>query len=289
MATFETHGPISVALDLGVGAVVIEASDREDAVVDVQPTDPEQPSDVAAARQAQVDLANGTLVVKGVKGWRWKWGGHESIQVRIQVPTGSAIRGSTGVASLRGTGRLGECHVHSGVGEIMLEETGSVELKSGAGDVTVEAVGGRAEIKTAGAIRVGRIDGPAVIKNSNGDTWIGEINGDARVTAANGAISVGVAQAGIVAKSANGAVRLDEVSRGSVVAQSAFGTVEVGVRSGVAAWLDLETKFGHVRNDLEAAEPPGAGEEPVKVQAHTSMGDIAIRRTSASTTRGDLP
>ena len=159
-----------------------------------------------------------------------------------------------------------------------------MELKAGAGAVTVEKVAGTAEVKTAGAVRIGRIDGPASIKNSNGDTWIGEVTGEARVRAANGAIAVDVARAAVAAKTANGNVRLDEVARGSVVAQSACGTVDVGVRDGVAAWLDLETKFGTVHNDLDAADGRGPRRGGRGPRAH-SMGDITIHRSFTSSTR----
>src|SRR5262249_53326739 len=113
------------------------------------------------------------------------------------------------------------------------------------------------------------------------------VTGEARLTAANGTISVEVARAGVAAKTANGNVRVDEVARGAVVAQSAFGAVEIGVRDGVPAWLDLETKFGQVRNDLDDAGRPGPGEDIVEVHAQTSMGDITIHRSLAGTTRKD--
>jgi DUF4097 and DUF4098 domain-containing protein YvlB len=291
MPTFDTPEPISLTLELGLGDVRIVASDRDDTVVDVRPSDPAKKSDVTAASQTRVEYSGGGLLVKAPKGWRqWTlWGGHESIDVRIELPAGSGVHGVAGVAALRCTGRIGECRYRTGVGDITLEQTGPVELKAGAGDVTVDAIAGRAEIRTAGAVRIGRIDGSAVIKNSNGDTWIGEITGEARVNAANGAISVDLAHRDVAAKTANGNVRLDEVARGPVVAQSAFGAVEVGVRDGVAAWLDLETKFGHVQNDLDDAERPEPGEDAVEVHAHTSMGNITIHRAFASATRKDEP
>jgi hypothetical protein len=281
MPTFDTPDPISVTLDLRVGDVQIVASDRDDTVVEVQASDPAKKGDVTAARETHVEYANGALLIRAQKGWKqWTpWGGHESIDVRIDLPVGSTVRGAVGVASLRCTGRIGECRFRTGVGDITLEQTGPVELKSGAGDVTVDMIGGRAEIKTAGAVRVRSIDGPCVIKNSNGDTWIGEVMGEARVNAANGAISVDVAHSGVEAKTANGSVRLDEAARGPIVAQSALGTVEIGVPDGVPAWLDLETKFGHVQNDLNDAQGPEPGEEAVEVHAHTSMGDIVIHRS----------
>ena len=136
-----------------------------------------------------------------------------------------------------------------------------------------------AELTTgSGAVRIDSLDGTAVVKNSNGDTWIGEITGDLRVNAANGKIVVEQAQAAVAAKTANGDVRLRDVTRGAVLAQTACGKVDIGIRDGVAAWLDLDTRFGTVQTELDAAERPAAGEDAVEVRARSSFGDITIRR-----------
>src|SRR4029077_173201 len=121
-----------------IADVRVAATDRRDAVVDVQPSDPSSKADVAAARQTRVEFANGVLLIKSPKGWR-QWaprGGNESIDVRIELPSGSAVRGVAGVGALRCTGRIGACHYRTGVGEVVLEQTGALELKAGAGDVT---------------------------------------------------------------------------------------------------------------------------------------------------------
>ncbi|MGZ4125750.1 MAG: DUF4097 family beta strand repeat-containing protein [Actinomycetota bacterium] len=284
MPTYDTPQPITVVLELGVADVRIHASDRTDTVVDVQPGDPTKKADVTAAGQTRVEYANGTLLITAPKVWRqWTpWGGHESIDVRIDVPAGSTVRGTAGVASLRATGGLGECAYRAGVGDVVLERADRVEIKSGAGDVAVDAIEGRADVKTAGSIRIGTIAGPAVIKNTNGDTSLGEVTGDARVHASNGSIAIDLARSSIAAKTANGDVRIEEVRSGSVEAQSALGTVEIGIPNGVSAWLDLETKFGHVRNDLEDADRAEPGADVVEVHAHTSMGDVTIRRALAA-------
>jgi hypothetical protein len=283
MSVYDTPRPISVILELGVGNIRIVASDRSDTVVSVQPSDPDSSSDVAAARQTQVEFANDSLLIKAPRGWRhWTpWGGHESIDVDIELPTGSSMRGEAGVAGLRCIGKLGDLTYRIGVGDVFVDSTDALEVKAGAGDVNADLVRGRADVKTCGGVRIGKVEGAAVIKNSNGDTWIGEVAGEARVNAANGSISVGSAGAGIVAKTANGSVRLDEAARGPVVAQSALGAIEVGVPDGVPAWLQLETKFGRVRNDLDDAERPGPDEDPIEVHAQTSMGDISIHRAPA--------
>ncbi len=138
----------------------------------------------------------------------------------------------------------------------------------------------------SGAIWIGAIDGTAAVKNSNGDTWIGEVTGDLRVRAANGKIVVDQAEAAVVAKTANGDIRIGEVSAGAILAETALGKVEVGIRDGVAAWLDLSTRFGNVQSDLDAVEHPQAGDNAVEVRARSSFGDITIRHAPSPRTTG---
>jgi hypothetical protein len=285
MPTFDTPEPISVTVELGVGDLRIVASDRTDTMVEVRPSDPAKQADVTAAEQTRVEYAGGRLLIKAPKNWRQYTprGGGESIDVQIELPAGSHLRGDTGVAALRCQGRLGECRYKTGIGDIQLDQAGAVQLRTGVGDITVERADGDAEVRTgSGSVRIDGIDGMAVVKNSNGDTWIGRVTGDLRVNAANGRISVDQASATVAAKSANGDVYLGEVAHGTVVAQTAFGKVEIGIRDGAAAWLDLNTRYGTVRNDLDAAERPGPGEDAVEVRARTAFGDITIHRSSAN-------
>jgi hypothetical protein len=283
MPTFDTPEPIAVTVELGVGDLRIVAGDRTETTVEVRPSDPAKKADVTAAEQSRVEYAGGRLLIKAPKNWRryTPFGGGESVDVQVELPAGSQLRGETGVAALRCQGRLGECRYKTGIGDIQLDQAGAVQLRTGAGDITVERAGGDAEVTTgSGSLRIDGIDGAAVVKNSNGDTWIGRVTGDLRVNAANGRISVDQASAAVAAKSANGDVRLGEVAHGAVLAQTGFGKVEIGIRDGVAAWLDLHTRFGTVRNNLETADRPGAGEDAVEVRARTSFGDITIHRSS---------
>jgi hypothetical protein len=282
MPTFATPDPITVTVELNVGDIRILASDRADTVVVVRPSNPDKKSDVTAAQQTRVEFANGALLVKAPKGWRQYTprGGGDSIDVEIELPTASHVHGSAGVAAFHCTGRLGECRYKTGIGEIQLDETGPVELKSGMGDIGVDRVRGDAHITTgSGTVRIGSVDGAAVVKDSSGDTWIGEVSGDLRVSAANGTIAVDHAGATVAAKTAYGDVRLGQVTTGAIVAQTACGKVEIGVLDGVAAWLDLNTGFGTVHNELNDAERPAPGDAAVEVRGRTAFGDITIRRS----------
>ncbi len=283
MPTFDTPEPITVIVELGAGDIRITAADRTDTVVEVGPSDPSRKSHVAAADQTRVEYAAGRLVVKAPRRWRTHglFGGREGLDVRIGLPAGSQVQVEAGMAALEGTGRLGECRVTVGMGEIRLERCGSLQLRTGMGDVTVGRVAGHAEVTTgSGALRIGAVEGTAVVKNHNGDTWVGDVTGDLRCNASNGTISVDRAGAGVSAKTANGDVRLGEVAAGSVLAQTACGSLDIAVRPGVAAWLDLTTSYGHVRNHLDDAGRPAAGEDTVEVRARTSAGDITVRRSA---------
>jgi Putative adhesin len=267
MPHFDTPKPISVTFELGVCDLQIAASDRLDTLVDVQPSNPDKPADVAAAANTTVDFDDGTLVIKSPKGWKCHTfrGSDESIDVRLELPSGSKIRGDAGLATLRSWGRLGDCRYKAGAGDILVEEVTEVtELNTGMGSVRVERAGDS-----------------TVIKNGNGDTWIGQAAGDLQVKTANGEVTVEHAGAGVTAKSANGDIHLNAVSRGTVVAETACGAVEVAVQDGVAAWLDLHTGFGHVQNYLEAGSDPGPTGDVVEVRVRSSFGDVTIRRAAA--------
>jgi DUF4097 and DUF4098 domain-containing protein YvlB len=198
--------------------------------------------------------------------------------VRIELPTGSHVNGSVGIAALQCEGRIGDCRYKAGLGKVRIDRGSSVSLSVGAGNIDVEHASGRVDVKTTGTVRLGTIDGSAVVKNSNGDTSIRAINGELRVTSANGDIAVEHAHGNVVAKSANGDIALTAIERGAVAANTARGKIEIGIRDGVAAWLDLSTAMGTVRNDLDAAQKPAPGDAAVEVRARTAMGDITIRR-----------
>jgi hypothetical protein len=285
MPTFETLEPISVTIAMVVGDLRITASDRRDTVVVVSPNDSSKESDVRAAEQTRVEYAGGRLLVKAPRSWKQftPFGGAESIDVAIELPAGSRLEGEGAVVDFRCDGRLGECRFTTGVGSIRLEETGPLHLSTSAGSITVDRVEGRAEVTGSGALRIRQIDGAAVIKNLNGVTSLGEVNGDLRCNAANGDITVERALGAVAAKTANGAVRIGEVVRGSIELGTSYGELEVGVREGTAALLDVRSQFGSVRNSLTASEGPQPSDQTVEVRARTSFGDIVIRRSRRET------
>ncbi|GAA3215855.1 DUF4097 domain-containing protein [Dactylosporangium siamense] len=281
MPVFATPEPISVIIDITVGELRLVAGDRTDTVVEVRPSDDTDESDVQAAQQTRVEYANGTLTVRGPKSRMFDFSKKtRSIAVLVELPTGSSVRGDVTVGDIDSTGALGDCRFKSSVGRFRLDQTGHLHADT-VGHVAAGTVAGDAEVATgSGDVRIGEIRGAAVIKSSNGPIEIGTVTGQLRARAANGTITVDRADAGVDAKTSNGAIRVGRVARESVTLVTASGDLAVGVAKGTAAWLDLKTGHGRVRNELtDIDQGPEKSEETVEVHAHTSFGDISIRRT----------
>jgi hypothetical protein len=282
MPTFTTPEPITVSIELALGDAQITATDRSDTVVEVRPSDADAEADVRAAELTRVEYADGRLLIRAPKQRSFGlFGKVGSIDVVVAAPTGSHLHGDASVAAFRGTGRLGECRIRTSTGDIQLDQTGALDLNTAGGAIGVTRVAGHAEVRTGtGRVRLQEIDGSAVIKNSNGDSWVGTITGDLKVNAANGDIVVDRSQARLTAATANGDVRIGEAVRGWVSIKTSCGELQVGIRAGTAALLDVHTQYGTVHNGLEACDPPAQEDgSTVEIRARTSYGDIVLHRS----------
>ncbi|WP_067462706.1 hypothetical protein [Nocardia amamiensis] len=213
MFTFETPEPIAVTVDVLSGNVTVIASDRTDTVVEVRPADASKKGDVRAAEQTRIDFAAGILTVKTPKDWRTytPFGGNPSIDMTIQVPTGSRLEGTAAVGRLLGTGELGQC-----------------DLEISAGDIIV-------------------------------DRPLGSVT----------------------AKTAKGDIRIGEASRGVLRLETSMGELEVGIRPGSAARLEVNAQHGTVQNLMQPVDRPQDNEDTVQVYARNSFGNVILRHATA--------
>ncbi|MFF7729648.1 DUF4097 domain-containing protein [Streptomyces sp. NPDC008001] len=281
MPSFDTPAPISVTAQVSAGSIQFTAGDRSDTVVEVRPRDPKKDRDVRAAEQTEVTYAGGVLTVRTPK-QRYLVGPTGTVDVTVELPTGSSVDMAGAWAQVLGEGRLGEVRVKTSSGDVRLDTTGPLHLTASHGSITVDRVEGMAEITTSsGSLRVGTVDGPAVLKNSHGSTTVGAATGDLRVSGANGDIDIARAESSVTATTAHGTLRVADVARGTVQLETSYGAIEVGIREGSAAWLDVSSGSGQVRNGLTASESPEEAEDAVKVRARTRFGNIDVLRARA--------
>lgn len=278
MPSFDTPQAISATAHVEAGSVQIVAGDRPDTVVEVRPRDPGKDQDVRAADQTEITYVNGLLTVRTPK-QRYLVGRTGTVDVTVELPTDSRLDVTGAWTQVLGEGRFGEVRVKTSSGDVRLDTTGPLRLTASHGSITVGRVEGTAEISTSsGSMRVGTLDGPAVLKNSHGSTTVGAATGDLRVSGANGDIDIVRAEGSVTATTAHGALRVADVARGTLQLETSYGAIEVGIREGTAAWLDVSSGHGQVRNTLTVSDRPEEAEDAVKVRARTRFGNIDVRR-----------
>jgi hypothetical protein len=178
MQKFDTPAPISVVLDLPAGRVRLIAADRADTTVEVRPANAAKRRDVKVAEQTTVDYRDGVLRIDAPAARNQYLGPSGSVEVSVQLPTGSRIEGKASFAELRGVGLLGDVALEA-YGEIKLDEAASARLATADGDVEVGRLGSRAEISTArGDIRIAEaVGGTVVLRTQIGDISVGATAG----------------------------------------------------------------------------------------------------------------
>jgi Putative adhesin len=289
MHTFTSTKPITASLNLIMGNVFIIAGDGDEVRVSVNPTHPSKASDVRSAEQTRVEFADDRLTIvqpRSLSHYSW-FGSGNSIEVVVELPRESRILASVSYGPIRVEGMIGPSTIKTSYGDLTVEDGQDLNLHTGYGGITVNRASGHTEI-SGGKAHVAEIDGTATIKSSQNGTFVGIVTGPIQVTSSYGDIEVDHAFAPVVAKTAYGKVRINDAVRGTIDMRSSYGELELGIRNGTAAWLDLDANHGTVRNALPAASAPdevdGSGDpvDTVEVLGRTSWGDIIVRRAVAS-------
>ena len=142
MPTYDTPTPIDLAIDLPVGRIDVFAGDRADTVVTVSPTNPAKAIDRRGAEETTVDFDGRRVTIAGPRP-RISWiGPTESVDVKVELPTGSRFTAEIAVGGLRTVGRLGATRIKSSTGAVDVDTTGDLWLHASHGNATVGTVEG---------------------------------------------------------------------------------------------------------------------------------------------------
>ncbi|MCY0904207.1 DUF4097 family beta strand repeat-containing protein [Arthrobacter sp. H14-L1] len=279
MPEYQTNGPIDLALDVPVGRIEVSASERTDVDVRVDPSNPSKKADVRAAAETVVEYRDGRVTIAAPHRYGVLIGsGKESVDVTVDLPSGSRLTAETSVGWIRARGPLGATRIKSSTGDVSIERAAQLQVHASSGEVIVVHVDGDLELTSGnGPTRVDYVGGTSTLKASNGDIHVGVAGGALTAKLANGSISVREALDSVTARSSYGKIRIEEVSAGIIALEASFGEVLVGIRRGVAAWLDVQSKNGVVRNDMNADQGPAGSEGSVEVRVRTSYGDITVQ------------
>jgi DUF4097 and DUF4098 domain-containing protein YvlB len=261
MPTFDTPAPITARIDVTAGSVRVRASARTDTEVTVRPRR-DGGADVQAAEQATVTYADGHLLVRSTGRPRLLFlGSGGEVDVEVALPQDSSVEVHTTAGDISCSGRLGTAVLESRYGDIRLDSATRLRASTSSGGITA-----------------GTVDGDTVVRTAYGDVRVGRTGGDTRLETACGDVTVDRSLGSVRGSTKYGRVRVGTAVRGSLVLETAYGEVEAGIAEGTAAWLDLQSASGSIRNELTAAEGPEDATGTVEVTARTAYGDILVRR-----------
>jgi DUF4097 and DUF4098 domain-containing protein YvlB len=262
MPTFDTPSPIQIRVEASGGSLRVRAGDRTDTVVTVHPSNPHSSADGQAADQTRVEFTGGRLVVTAPRRPRLLFfGTMPSVDIELLVPEGSALDAALTAGDVDCEGRLGDVRIDDRYGDIRIDRAATLHVHTSAGDITVAQVDDEGEAGT-----------------SYGEIRVREAAGSLRLHSACGDITVERALASVGASTKYGQVSVHSAAGGSLDLATSYGKVEAGIRDGVPAWLDLEASSGKVRNLLTPSDAPDGPDEPLRIRARTSYGDIVVRR-----------
>ena len=278
MPTFTTPGPVNATVEVGGAQVRITASDRTDTMVLVEPLNAASRKDVKVADKTEVDFADGQLSVKTmVPGDK-----DGSVAITIDLPAGSSLIAYLAHSGVHVDGSVGTCELHMASGRVQLDRINALRANISAGEVEIGRIAGRADIEGAAfAVRIGEVEGPVGITSSGGQAWIGHAAADVELNSGSGGFDIDRAEGSVTATTGSGAIRIGRMTHGQAKLKNGSGDIEVGISEDTAAYLDVNSERGSVRNSVASPESPAASDAQLTVHARTRHGDIIIQRATS--------
>jgi DUF4097 and DUF4098 domain-containing protein YvlB len=258
---FPVSGPITLEARLPAGDIAVTAGATHTATVSL--------SSMSGGKrgqqlidEAEVTFDGGTLIVAVPE--RIRLLSSTSLDLVVQVPTGSTARVRAASADVRCRGELG-----------------GLEVKSASGDVHAELVTGHAKVDTAsGDIVLGEVTGDVRVTTASGDASVEHAGGKLTMNSASGDLRALRAESSAAARSASGDVLIGSMSSGRADLSTVSGDIKVAVQPGIGVYLDLFAMSGDVRSDLEAS---GAeGDAALTLHCRSISGDVHVTQASTA-------
>ncbi len=268
--TFSTPHPVSLLVELRSGDLTVTTAETDQTVVDVVGGH----EDDVSVDQHGDEIA---VVARGSRGALF--GSGPRVSVTVTLPHESRLETKLGSADVRVEGRLGDCSLRSGSGDLRLESVAAASVETGSGDLQVGTVTGRLQVKSgSGNITVERLGGAAQISTGSGDVLVGSSAEPLVVKSGSGDLRVREAGHDVALNTASGDLVVDRMLRGRLSAKNASGDIGVGVPTGVPVWTDISTMTGSVRSNLHGAGEPAEGQDYLELRARTVSGDITLEQ-----------
>jgi DUF4097 and DUF4098 domain-containing protein YvlB len=252
--TFDVTGPVRLDVRIPHADLTVTTGAADSASVAFGAGRNADDVTVTCERRGEIDVLTVTAKHAGL------FRSRRPVAVDVRVPDGSAVGVTTAAGGIVCTGPLGAVRVETASAGVRIPEATSADVVGVSGEVSIGRVAGEASIKTvSGAIEVDDVRGRLVLRT---------VSGRIRVRGAGGDVE---------ARSVSGDVQLQRLEQGVVRLDSVSGDVTLGVRKGVAVWLDLDSASGHVRSDLGGSDDgPSDGRPVLELRGRTVSGALRV-------------
>jgi DUF4097 and DUF4098 domain-containing protein YvlB len=266
--TFQTPDSVALYVELPSGALTVEATDTDQAQVDVSGP---------RADDFTVELRGRALAVIAPKGRFFGLGTDDHV-VRVVVPTGSDLATKTGSATTEVIGTVGTLRLKTGSGDVEVERTeGPMVIDSGSGDIRCHEAVAEVRIKSgSGDVDLGDVRGSTGISTGSGDVVIGVVHERTVVKTGSGDLELKRSESDVSLSTASGDLVIGHAPRGRITAKNVSGDVRVGIPAGTPVWTDVNTVTGSVASNLQSAGKPADGQDYVELRATTVSGDVRL-------------
>jgi DUF4097 and DUF4098 domain-containing protein YvlB len=277
--TFETPGPVDLKVELQTGQIDITSSDDPRTTIELTAINGDSYALelIDGARVDQHGDKVSLIMPKGRGGGLF--GRKGQVRATISVPHETNLRIDSGTADIDARGRFGQANVRCGSGDVELDQIGSGDVQSGSGDVEIQRVVGSVKVKTgSGDVRVGPIGDDGDVSAGSGDVVLDTVEGTLKIKTGSGDIVVSSGGSRVDAMAGSGDVLVKRVDHGELVAKTGSGDVVIGVASGTAAYLDIQTVTGDVKSSLDNTQAPMEGDATVSISVTSGTGDVVLQR-----------
>lgn len=266
---YDTPGHLDAHLAIPAGRIQVEAA--EGGVTELELTvvhGPESALDDVLVEFRDVPGGTHELRVEhNVKGFFLKLGRSPEFALVLRVPPATDVDCSAASADVTGSGLLGDVTVKTASGDVSFDRVASFRAHSASGDIWVGEATDRVQANTA-----------------SGDVRLATTHADAQANTISGDVTVVDARGSLTLQTVSGDERVECVQRGEARCQSVSGDVRIGVKRGVAVYIDASSVSGSLRSELDVEDEP-AGDEPLlELRVRTVSGDVDLVRSGTPAT-----
>jgi DUF4097 and DUF4098 domain-containing protein YvlB len=279
--SFNTPGPIRLRAEIFAGDITVRATSTSTTTIQLIPRGR---GGEELVERFTVEQRGEEVVVLAPKVRESIFGlGKASVDLEVTLPERSVLDARTGSGDVDVTGLMDRCRAATGSGDITLDEFAGGDLKSGSGDLTARVVRGDLSLKTgSGDVTIDTTSAAVDLISGSGDVTVRRAEGPLKAKTGSGDLVVVASSADLDVMTGTGEVKLVAVHAGEVRAKTGTGDVSVGITTGVAAYLDLNTVTGDVDVDLDETDGPGDAESTAALYVQSGSGDIHVKRAQVS-------